>query len=105
MKRLTVRLAIGNLAPLGLMKSDVGPLPTIKERRKIPMIDVGTWRAFAAATSRCEKASSPLTARSPFRGRNARAFDAVVLATGFTLGCMRCCRIISLLDEHGSPRA
>jgi cation diffusion facilitator CzcD-associated flavoprotein CzcO len=42
MTTLTRRLAIGNLADLGLSKRDDGPLTEVAEGRQIPMIDVGT---------------------------------------------------------------
>ena len=73
LNRLTVRLTIGSLSSTGLVKSDVGPLQTIAERRRIPVIDVGTMARIRAETSRfVEVSSHSMGTKFDFVGRNPR---------------------------------
>jgi indole-3-pyruvate monooxygenase len=106
LNRLTVHFTIGSLASTGLVKSDIGPLQTIAERRRIPVIDVGTMariRRGDIAVRRGVESFDGCDVRfvDGTRGR----FDAVVLATGFTTGLADMFSDQSfVLDEHGVPR-
>jgi cation diffusion facilitator CzcD-associated flavoprotein CzcO len=106
MNRLTVRLTIGSLASTGLVKSDVGPLETIKERRKIPVIDVGTMARIRRGEIAVRKGVESFAGHEVRFADGARElFDAVVLATGFTTGLAAMLPDhLSVLDEQGSPR-
>ena len=53
-----LRLAIGDLAKLGLRKSPKGPLAQIIEDHKIPVLDIGTTELIRQARSRFWPASS-----------------------------------------------
>jgi indole-3-pyruvate monooxygenase len=106
MNRLSVRLTIGSLAATGLVKSDVGPLETIAQRRKIPVIDVGTMARIRRGDIVVRKGVES------FKGTEIRfvdgmreRFDAVVLATGFTTGLEAMLPDhLAVLDEHACPR-
>lgn len=106
MNRLTVRLTIGNLAPTGLVKSDVGPLQTIAERRRIPVIDVGTMARIRRGDIVVRKGVESFAGHEVRFANGARElFDAVVLATGFTTGLAAMLPDhLSALDEHECPR-
>jgi hypothetical protein len=106
MNRLTVRLTIGSLAPTGLVKSDIGPLETIAERRKIPVIDVGTMARIRQGDIAVRKGvESFAEAEIRFADGVHELFDAVVLATGFTTGLEAMLPDhLSVLDEEGCPR-
>jgi indole-3-pyruvate monooxygenase len=106
MNRLTVRLTIGSLASTGLVKSDVGPLETIRERRKIPVIDVGTMARIRRGDIVVRKGVESFAGHEVRFADGARElFDAVVLATGFTTGLAGMLPDHpAVLDEQGSPR-
>jgi len=86
-----IRLAVGSIERLGLMKAPKGPRRMIAEDGKIPLLDIGTVAAirdgrikvrggierFDAHGVRFE--ASPATGGEPL----SEAFDAVILATGF----------------------
>ena len=87
LNRLTVRLTIGDLASTGLVKSDVGPLQTIAERRRIPVIDVGAMARIRRGDIVVRKGVASFDGNDVLFADGARdRFDAVVLATGFTTG-------------------
>ena len=105
MTTLTRRLAIGNLADLGLSKRDDGPLTEVAEGRQIPMIDVGTLarirRGDIAVRKGVESFNGPEVC---FADGTRERFDAVVLATGFTTGLSAMLLDHpSVLDSHGRP--
>jgi indole-3-pyruvate monooxygenase len=106
MNRLTVRLTIGSFASTGLVKSDVGPLETIRERRKIPVIDVGTMARIRGGDIVVRQGVESFAGHEVRFADGARAlFDAVVLATGFTTGLAAMLPDhLSVLDEQGCPR-
>jgi cation diffusion facilitator CzcD-associated flavoprotein CzcO len=95
MTTLTRRLAIGDLSSAGLTPSDIGPLAQIAERRRIPVIDVGTLGRIRSGDIAVR------TGVESFDGDEVRfadgtreRFDAVVLATGFTTG------LRAMLPDH-----
>jgi len=97
MSALTRRLAIGDLATAGLARSDVGPLVQIAERRRIPVIDVGTLARMRSGDIAVRKGVESFDgAEVRFADSTRERFDAVVLATGFTTG------LPALLPDHAS---
>lgn len=93
----TLRLALGNLAALGLEKRDDGPFTQIAESREIPVIDVGTIARIRAGEIAVRKAVKSFNgAETTFADGSRESFDAVVLATGFRSGLQR------MLPDHGS---
>jgi cation diffusion facilitator CzcD-associated flavoprotein CzcO len=107
MNALTLRLAVGSLAALGLEKRHDGPFTQIAESRQIPVIDVGTLariRAGEIAVRRGVQSFEDALVR--FTDGTSGRFDAVVLATGFTTGLSRILTdYTAVLDAQGSPRA
>lgn len=106
LNRLTVRLTIGSLSSTGLVKSDVGPLQTIAERRRIPVIDVGTMarirRGDIAVRRGIESFDGP---EVRFVDGTRERFDAVVCATGFSTGLGGMLPDhLAVLDDQGVPR-
>jgi indole-3-pyruvate monooxygenase len=100
------RLTIGDLASAGLARSDVGPLVQIAERRKIPVIDVGTLNRIRAGDIAVRKGVESFNgAEVRFADGMREQFDAVVLATGFTTGLPALLPDhTSVLDAQGCPR-
>ena len=103
--RLVSRLAFGNLARYGLARPELGPLSSIKLRRRIPLIDVGT----IGAIKRGEIAVKPAVARftetgAVFADGSAGDFEAAVLATGFRPALEELVDVPGVLDAEGYPR-
>ena len=108
MNRLTLRLALGNLAALGLAKREVGSFTQIAETRQIPMIDVGTLARIRSGDIAVRKGVESFHGPDvQFADGRREPFDAVVLATGFTTGlpAMLPDHAAALLDTVGRPRA
>ena len=79
-----LRFAIGSIEELGLKRSPKGPLQSIEEDGRVPLIDVGTLDAIRADESSCGAMSQASPARaSSFKQSSAERFDAIILATGF----------------------
>jgi len=105
LNRLTVRLTIGSLSSTGLVKSDIGPLQTIAERRRIPVIDVGTMsrirRGDIAVHRGIESLDGP---EVRFVDGTHERFDAIVCATGFATGLADMLPDhLAVLDDQGVP--
>lgn len=106
MNRLTLRLTVGDLAKLGLMKRDDGPIVQISEGQQIPMIDVGTLARIRRGEIAVRKGVESFDgSRISFADGVREPFDAVVLATGFTSGLAGVLPDHpSVLDARGHPR-
>jgi cation diffusion facilitator CzcD-associated flavoprotein CzcO len=103
--RLVSRLAFGDLARHGFARPEAGPISTIKQRRRIPLIDVGT----IAAVKRGEITVKPGVARftetgAEFADGSAADFDAAVLATGYRPALEELVEVPGVLDATGFPR-
>jgi hypothetical protein len=105
MTTLTRRLAVGNLAALGLTKRDDGPLTEVAEGRQIPMIDVGTLARIRGGDIAVRKGVESFDGSEVhFADGTRERFDALVLATGFTTGLSAILPDhASVLDSHGRP--
>ena len=94
---MTVRATVGDLASAGLVKSDVGPMTDIAERRRIPVIDVGTLARMRRGEIVARKGIESFAGREVrFADGTRDEFDAVVLATGYTTG------LASMFRDHRS---
>jgi len=84
---LSIRVAIGDLARLGLVKRKDGPSEEILKSRQVPVVDVGTIAAIRGGRIRVRPAVESFS-RDAIRFVDGRSetFDAVVLATGFETG-------------------
>jgi cation diffusion facilitator CzcD-associated flavoprotein CzcO len=79
-----IRLSVGSFATAGLMKAAKGPLRTIAEDGRPPLIDVGTLAAIRAGRIKVRGDVANFTATGvAFRQSQPERFDAVILATGF----------------------
>jgi cation diffusion facilitator CzcD-associated flavoprotein CzcO len=82
-----VRLAIGDLARLGLRKRSDGPLAEIVRARRIPVVDVGTLAAIRDGRIAVRPAIESSTDEAVrFADGRVETFHAIVLATGYETG-------------------
>lgn len=79
-----IRLALGSLAAAGLTKATKGPLQSVAEDGRVPLIDIGTLAQIRAGRIKIRDDVASFTADGvAFRRSQAERFDAVILATGF----------------------
>jgi hypothetical protein len=79
-----IRLAVGSLATAGLTKAVKGPLRTIVEDGRPPLIDIGTLDAIRDGQIKMRGDVASFTATGvAFKESSAEPFDAAILATGF----------------------
>jgi len=79
-----IRFSTGSLAAAGLTKARKGPLQTIAEDGRPPLIDVGTLAAIRAGRIKVRgDVASFMTNGVAFARSSTAPFDAVILATGF----------------------
>jgi thioredoxin reductase len=79
-----IRLSLGSLATAGLTKAAKGPLQSIAEDGRVPIIDIGTLAEIRAGGIKLRGDVANITAAGVgFRRSSAERFDAVILATGF----------------------
>jgi cation diffusion facilitator CzcD-associated flavoprotein CzcO len=79
-----IRLSVGSFATAGLRKAAKGPLRTIAEDGRPPLIDIGTLAAIRAGRIKIRgDVANFATTGVTFRQSQAERFDAVILATGF----------------------
>jgi cation diffusion facilitator CzcD-associated flavoprotein CzcO len=81
---LAIRLAVGSLATAGLTKAVKGPLRTIAEDGRPPLVDVGTLDAIRDGRIKLRGDVASLARESvAFKASPAERFGAIILATGF----------------------
>jgi cation diffusion facilitator CzcD-associated flavoprotein CzcO len=79
-----LRFAIGSIEKLGLKRSAKGPLQSIDEDGRVPLIDIGTLDAVRDGRIKLRGDVGSFTGDSVvFKRSPAERFDAIVLATGF----------------------
>jgi len=79
-----LRFAIGSIEKLGLKRSPKGPLQSIEEDGRVPLIDVGTIDAIRDEKIKLRGDISSFAMGSvAFKQSPAERFDAIILATGF----------------------
>jgi cation diffusion facilitator CzcD-associated flavoprotein CzcO len=104
--RLVSRLAFGDLSRWGFPRPALGPLSAIEQRRRIPLIDVGTIAAVKRGAIAVKPAVARLTeAGADFSDGSAGVFDAVVLATGYRPALAELVDVPGVLDAEGYPLA
>jgi indole-3-pyruvate monooxygenase len=106
MNALILRLAVGNLASIGLAKRADGPFAQIAEGRRIPVLDVGTLAHIRSGDVEVRKNVESFDGPTVrFADGTRERFDAVLLATGFTTGLASMFpNDRDVLDEQGRPR-
>ncbi len=79
-----LRFAIGSIEKLGLKRSPKGPLQSIEEDGRVPLIDVGTLDAIRDGRIKLRGDVASFARESvAFRQSPIERFDAIILATGF----------------------
>jgi cation diffusion facilitator CzcD-associated flavoprotein CzcO len=79
-----IRLALGSLASAGLTKAAKGPLQSVAEDGRVPLIDIGTLAEIRAGRIKIRSEVASFAAEGvAFRQSPAERFDAAILATGF----------------------
>ena len=102
--RLVSRLAFGDLTRYGLPRPAVGPISAVKQRRRIPLIDVGTIAAIKRGAIAVKPGVARLTGTGAvFADDSVADFEAVILATGFRPALAEFVDVPGALDEAGDP--
>jgi cation diffusion facilitator CzcD-associated flavoprotein CzcO len=79
-----LRVAIGSIEKLGLKRSPKGPLQSIEEDGRVPLIDIGTLDAIRAGRIKLRGDVARLEPKTVvFAKSSSEPFDALILATGF----------------------
>jgi cation diffusion facilitator CzcD-associated flavoprotein CzcO len=79
-----IRFAIGSIEKLGLKRSPKGPLQSIAEDRRVPLIEIGTLDAIRDERIKLRGDIVSFAHESvAFKQSPAERFDAIILATGF----------------------
>jgi cation diffusion facilitator CzcD-associated flavoprotein CzcO len=79
-----LRFATGSIEKLGLKRCPKGPLQSIEEDRRVPLIDVGTLDAIRDGRIKLRGDIAGFTPEGvEFKQSPAERFDAIILATGF----------------------
>jgi cation diffusion facilitator CzcD-associated flavoprotein CzcO len=103
--RIVRRLAFGNLARFGLLRPATGPISSIVERGRIPILDVGTVAAIKRGDIVVRPAVASLTETgASFVDGSELALDAVILATGYRTGLSDIVDVPGALRDDGAPK-
>lgn len=79
-----IRFAIGSIEELGLKRSAKGPLRSIEEDGRVPLIDIGTLDAIRGGRIKLRGDIASFGREGAvFKQSPAERFDAIILATGF----------------------
>ena len=79
-----LRFAIGSVEKLGLKRLPKGPLQSIEEDRRVPLIDVGMLDSIREGRIKLRGDIASFTREGvDFKQSPAERFDAIILATGF----------------------
>jgi cation diffusion facilitator CzcD-associated flavoprotein CzcO len=79
-----LRFAIGPIEKLGLKRAPKGPLQSIEEDGRVPVIDIGTLDAIRDGRIKLRGDMARFTRDGvEFKQSPAERFDAIILATGF----------------------
>jgi indole-3-pyruvate monooxygenase len=83
-------MILGDLSKLGFRRPSHGPIAQIKTTSRIPLIDIGTIRLVREGHIDIRGGISSIGDTAvTFEDGSSRAFDAIVLATGFRSGLER----------------
>lgn len=92
---------VGNVYKHGLRKNPLGPIEQIKTEEQVPLIDVGTVKLIKSGALPVYPGLERFTAGGvAFSDGRERAFDAVVLATGYR---PEVSELIPQVDETVAP--
>jgi cation diffusion facilitator CzcD-associated flavoprotein CzcO len=104
---LATRFVLGDLARAGIPLRPDSALAGIEQRRRIPVIDVGTVGLIRCGAIRLRVALERFDGRQcVFADGSREAYDAVILATGYAAGLTTMFADDSaILDDFGHPRS
>jgi indole-3-pyruvate monooxygenase len=96
----------GDLSRFGLRRPDIGPVSQVLERGRIALIDIGTVALIKQGKIAVHPGIARFTPEGVvFTDGTERAFDAVILATGYRAGLADfLADAASLVNERGYPR-
>jgi len=102
-----LRLAIGGIESLGMLKAPKGPIRMIVEDDRVPVLDIGTVARIRAGDIKVRGAIARFGETSvAFEDGPEAPFDAAVLATGFRPDLRPLLpEVKGVLDEKGRPLA
>ena len=105
--RPLLRVALGDPTRLGFARPAAGPMRQIRERGRIPLIDVGTLALVEAGQIAVRPGIERFSAEGVvFAGGASARFDAVVLATGYRHALERVVEgAAAIVEGDGRPRA
>lgn len=100
-----LRLAVGDLSRLGIVRPSVGPNRMITEQGRIPMLDIGTVAMIRAGRIRVRPGVDRVDGgRVRFADGSEAPFDAIILATGYATGLGRIVEgFETIADARGRP--
>jgi indole-3-pyruvate monooxygenase len=85
-----LRVTVGDITKLGLRRAADGPITQIRERSKVPLVDVGTVRLVREGHIEVLRGIRSLCDNTvTFDDGPSRDFDAIIAATGFRPGLER----------------
>jgi cation diffusion facilitator CzcD-associated flavoprotein CzcO len=95
-----LRIVVGDISRLGFRRAADGPVTQIRERSRVPLVDVGTVRLVREGHIEVLRGIHSLSDNTvTFDDGSPRDFDAIIAATGFRPGVER------FLESHSfSPR-
>ena len=97
----------GDLKDVGLRRPETGPITLVRKKGRIPLIDIGTIEQIRKGNIQVAPGIERVTTTGVrFVGGEERAFDAVVLATGYRANLeswLTCAPEIT--DDRGYPRS
>ena len=101
-----LRLAVGDLSRWGIVRPAIGVQRMIEEHGRIPMLDVGTIAMVKSGAIVVVPAVTGVSgSRVAFANGTTQAFDAIVLATGYTPGLERIVDgFDAIADRRGRPQ-
>ena len=98
-----VRMSVGDITELGLEKASKGPIAQIIENDRVPLIDVGTVQLIKQGHIKIFKEIEQIKGEIVhFKDGTEKAFDVIILATGFKPGVGAYFRDLNLItNENG----
>jgi cation diffusion facilitator CzcD-associated flavoprotein CzcO len=92
-----LRVVVGDITKLGFRRATDGPITQIRERSRVPLVDVGTVRLVRDGHIEILSGIRSLSDNTvTFEDGASRNFDTIIAATGFRPGVER------FLESHGA---